>query len=102
MQLDVFVVQHNLAFEYQGEQHYFDSYHVGPQWAYSELDKEKKEACIEKAITLIEVPYWWDFKQESLIATIHRHRIDLFPQATSKPIPSEPPKGFPKGTISFR
>ena len=50
-----------------------------------------------KGITLIEVPYWWDRKYESLKATVYSKRPDLFteeerPAASSNPIPSTPPQ----------
>src|SRR4051812_43605229 len=38
----------------------------------------------QEGITLIEVPYWWNFNKESLAATIHNVRPDLIsecPQA---------------------
>ena len=39
--------------------------------------KKKRSICKENGITLIEIPYWWDFKKSSLIATIHQQRPDL-------------------------
>lgn len=33
-------------------------------------DAEKLLGCLEVGITLIKVPYWWDFREESLAATI--------------------------------
>ena len=79
VELDVFLSKEKLALEYQGEQHFNDIYAIGPQWQYTERDAEKRLACKENGITLIEVPYWWDLKKESLCATIHQHRSDLFP-----------------------
>ena len=97
MQLDIFIPDHKLAFEYQGEQHYVEVYPLGAQWKHSERDLEKSLACKEKGITLIEIPYWWDFKKESLIATIHQYRPDLisFP-GNGIPIPKQPLQGFPQ------
>jgi len=55
-----------------------------------EIDKEKRRTCQENQITIIEVPYWWDFKKESLIATIHSHRPDLVSdRGEGNPIPSQ-------------
>ena len=60
--------------------------------------KKKEKLCKENGITLIEIPYWWDFKKSSLIATIHSHRPDLISsRGDGEPIPNEPPKGIPKG-----
>src|SRR5437763_319392 len=99
MELDVFVPDYSLAFEYQGQQHYYDAYELGPQWAYQARDEEKREACRDKNITLIEIPYWWDQKKESLLATIHQYRNDIVSDAGNGiPIPNFPPEGF-KGKI---
>jgi hypothetical protein len=39
-------------------------------------------------ITLIEIPYWWDCKIESLAATIHKYKPDLIQQPkNATPIP---------------
>jgi hypothetical protein len=43
-------------------------------------------------ITLITIPYWWDKKFESLAATIHARRPDLFDGTPiGTPIPWEAP-----------
>jgi len=87
IQFDVFLEQEKLAFEYQGEQHFRDIYALGsPQWKYVERDEEKRVECKAHGITLIEIPYWWDFEKESLLATIHSFRSDLI---------STPGKGIP-------
>lgn len=77
MQLDVFLPFEKLALEYQGQQHYKDCYSLGPQWIYQQRDIEKKMICNKNGITLIEIPYWWDFAKESLQATIYQIRPDL-------------------------
>lgn len=44
---------------------------------------------LKAGITLIEIPYWWDFTKESLAATIHRIRPELVPDPPGiQPIPS--------------
>jgi hypothetical protein len=41
---------------------------------------------------LIEIPYWWDRKYESLAATIYSQRPDLFSEKImGKPIPGNEP-----------
>ena len=76
IELDIFLPNEQLAFEYQGEHHYHDVYFMGYRWQQRQLDKEKKEICFENGITLIEIPYWWDKQLSSLIATIHQQRKD--------------------------
>ncbi len=80
-----------LAFEYQGQQHYYDVHALGSQWFQKQRDQEKRELCKKKEIRLIEIPYWWDFKKSSLITTIHFHRPDLIPfPGYAEPIPDFP------------
>lgn len=56
-------------------------------------DEEKREECKNRNISLIEIPFWWDGKPESLIATIHRIRPDVIPQpGLGTPISSEVPQ----------
>ncbi len=45
-------------------------------------------------ITLIEVPYWWNYSANDLLATIHQHRPDVIPDKPihGNPIPDRPTK----------
>lgn len=100
IQLDVYLPKEHLAFEYQGEQHYYDIYAMGNLWFQREKDLEKKKACNYLGITLIEIPYWWDFERSSLMATIHIYAPHLIPsKGDGELIPKEPPKQFLKGKI---
>jgi hypothetical protein len=80
MELDIFYPELNLAFEYQGAQHYgstfFDS---GLTLAQPRRDLEKRQACQHNGITLIAVPYWWTGDLGSLAATISQVRSDVMP-----------------------
>ena len=81
IELDYFLPQYNIAFEYQGLQHYrnVNLFHKQESVDNSkQRDKQKIEACKAKGIALIEVPYWWDRKSESLASTIYESRPDLF------------------------
>jgi hypothetical protein len=44
---------------------YFSGYH-----SMQIRDTEKLMACKKAGITLIAIPYWWDYRKESLAATI--------------------------------
>jgi hypothetical protein len=78
MELDIFLPNEQLAFEYQGEQHYHDIYNsMGLLWQRKRQDEEKKELCKEKGITLIDIPYWWDRKLNSLAETIRQQRFNI-------------------------
>jgi hypothetical protein len=78
MQLDLYLPELSMAFEYQGIQHYEDFYVFGTlSRVYEERDQEKRRACAKANITLIEIPYWWDNKIESLAATINSVRSGL-------------------------
>lgn len=83
---DVYVPEYSLAFEYQGEQHFYEVYPLGRQQLYAARDEEKKIECKKEGITLIDVPYWWDFSQNTLEATIYCHRPELVPKPTANPI----------------
>jgi hypothetical protein len=77
---------------YQGAQHYRKHYLYGGEQQHELRDKLKRQECIRNGITLIEVPYWWDNKLESLQATLHSKRPDLIPMPSNGiPIPDQEP-----------
>jgi hypothetical protein len=91
LELDIYLPKERLALEYHGQQHYYDVYALGHRWHQKQRDEEKRLACKSLGITLLEIPYWWDFQKASLVATIHQQRSDLvLPEGDAKPIPSEP------------
>ncbi len=75
LQLDGFNENRNIAFEYQGYQHYTKKSHFHSEDSRFESqlnrDRVKKELCLKNGITLIEI---FEFK------TIRAGRIDLFVQ----------------------
>jgi hypothetical protein len=95
MQLDAFMPSLSLAFEYQGQYHYYADGVLGPRSTNErkKADQEKRIKCEQEGITLIEIPYWWRKDKGSLIATIHNVRPDLISSELVKdsPIPSNPP-----------
>lgn len=76
MQLDIYIPQYMLCLEYQGIQHFTNNGRYDGFYSQQNRDIEKKEACNSVGITLVYIPYWWDFKKNSLIATI----IEAAPQ----------------------
>eukprot|EP01124_Arcella_intermedia_P027633 TRINITY_DN5449_c0_g2_i2.p1 TRINITY_DN5449_c0_g2~~TRINITY_DN5449_c0_g2_i2.p1 ORF type:complete len:371 (-),score=109.93 TRINITY_DN5449_c0_g2_i2:114-1226(-) len=95
MELDIWVPGLGMGVEYQGEHHYHDfGYVYGPAGTlglYARRDLKKKERCLEKGITLVTVPYWWDRKKESLAATLSQTLPGIFPSTQHAPIPPTPP-----------
>jgi hypothetical protein len=62
MEIDVYVPDIRLAFEYQGEQHFFAIPCWGGEEALKEVqarDREKAARCRRANITLIQIPYTW-------------------------------------------
>lgn len=79
MELDVYCPELNLAFEYQGGQHYKGYYKGGARGLKQQQlrDEEKRAECQRKHITLITIPYWWDNTMQSLAQTIQKYRTDI-------------------------
>jgi len=75
MELDIFIPSLSLAFEYQGAQHYEPNIYGDTNLQYR--DQEKERRCKQLGITLIKIPYWWDCKKQSLLATIHKYRPEI-------------------------
>lgn len=82
MELDVYIPSLNLAFEYQGKQHFTNIYSMQDHTKVQERDSEKRALCSSLGIDLIEIPYWWDGSVNSLLATIHQIRPQLISKDT--------------------
>jgi hypothetical protein len=81
-----------LAFEYQGEVHYKDISMYGELGIYNRRDSYKRGISKEHGITLIEIPFWWQKTEASLISTIRAVRPDIgLPASNSAPISLEMP-----------
>jgi len=96
MELDIYIPSEKLAFEYFGQQHYMFHHLVGSPEDQKGRDMEKRMACEKADITLIVIPFWWDFKKSSLLATIRHKRPDIFQkyfpnEETGVPIPDMMP-----------
>jgi len=71
MELDIWIPELKLAFEYQGEQH-FEAFHRGITQvtkgqsleSQQKRDQEKRKACEKLGIRLIEIPFTWNATKE--------------------------------------
>lgn len=72
LELDVFLPSTNIAFEFQGKQHYTGETNgtsfVG--FEQQHRDDEKQRLCHDAGIRLVRVPYWWDGTKDSLATTL--------------------------------
>jgi len=62
LELDCYNQQLNIALEFNGKQHYsyVPYFHKSKKEFFSQVHRDdwKRKKCIEKGITLIEIPYW--------------------------------------------
>jgi len=82
IQYDIFIPSLSIAFEYQGEYHYYDISVFQPDGSKSlqqirQRDLIKEQLSIANGITLFQIPYWWDKQPQSLLNTIQSSRLDL-------------------------
>jgi hypothetical protein len=76
-EFDVYIPQYAMAFEYQGETHYFTTHIFGRASERQLADQIKRKYARAKGITLIPVPFWWDKSSSTLAATIRYYRPDF-------------------------
>ena len=72
LEFDLFIPSINIAFEYQGEQHYFELPHSSKIELSHNREEVKASLAIENQISLIVIPFWWDQSQSSFYSTISR------------------------------
>jgi hypothetical protein len=98
----IFFPHLSLAFEYQGEHHYFSN-HFGSLATYQRRDRAKLKFASQFGITVISIPFWWDRSSDSLASTIEYYRPDINLQAKKAlPIPPEMPDRFKKARMKSR
>lgn len=66
VELDIYIPNKRIAFEYQGERHFFDLHVFGEMAVTYSRDLNKVAFCCLNDITLVEVPFWWDHSLTSL------------------------------------
>eukprot|EP01125_Pyxidicula_operculata_P017279 TRINITY_DN6048_c0_g1_i1.p1 TRINITY_DN6048_c0_g1~~TRINITY_DN6048_c0_g1_i1.p1 ORF type:complete len:420 (-),score=48.57 TRINITY_DN6048_c0_g1_i1:135-1205(-) len=70
-EIDIFIPELNIGFEYQGEHHFHDLHSAyGPASTvhlYKTRDDLKRKLCRELGIVLIHIPYWWKGDVTSLL-----------------------------------
>uniref|UniRef100_A0A7S1KTP4 ATP-dependent DNA ligase family profile domain-containing protein n=1 Tax=Percolomonas cosmopolitus TaxID=63605 RepID=A0A7S1KTP4_9EUKA len=59
-----------IALDYHGEHHFHDMYHQNPLEIQIEKSRHKRELLESRGIIYVEIPYWWDRSEISLIATL--------------------------------
>jgi len=77
VEIDIFLPELRLGFEYQGEQHFFPFLCHHSIDTQKRRDYQKRQICQQIQITLVEINYWWDRQESSLVATIRSQRPDL-------------------------
>jgi hypothetical protein len=88
IEFDFYYPSLKLAIEYQGYQHYNQTFRGNFQQQ-SKRDEEKREACKSEQITLLEIPYsTWDGKAATLVKMIKKQRPDIvIHQGTQEVLP---------------
>jgi len=85
--VDVFLPEHNIAFEYQGEHHYHEvTSNTLPTTIFEARDIEKLSICKQYGIDVVQVPYWWRGDIKDLVENISSGQpraIDLVPLLNS-------------------
>ena len=67
---DIFIPSLNLAFEYQGEQHYDEIPSISSIQVAQSRDIGKLSRSSKLSVHIIFIPYWWDLSLASLLSSI--------------------------------
>eukprot|EP00026_Physarum_polycephalum_P002403 Phypoly_transcript_02409.p1 GENE.Phypoly_transcript_02409~~Phypoly_transcript_02409.p1 ORF type:complete len:900 (+),score=140.14 Phypoly_transcript_02409:101-2800(+) len=96
LEIDVWVPDHLISFEFQDPYHYVTTWESQvPLDLIQQNDDAKTEILLQRGETLVPVPCWWDSQPESLRDTICFHRPDLKKHASDiNPISLNPQNGF--------
>jgi len=76
-ELDIYIPSCGLAFEYQGHQHFYWNSKCGGLQSQKLRDLQKRNTCEQLGISLIQLPFWWDLKADTLTSLVHQIRPDL-------------------------
>jgi hypothetical protein len=78
LELDVWVPNLKLAFEFQDAYHYTSVYYSHkPLTSVKQRDEAKQKLAKSRDQTLINIPFWWDGSKASLVASIRTRRPEL-------------------------
>ena len=77
IQLDIYLPDLALGIEYAGRGHFEDFLSVASLDKQQATDAAKAAFCLQRGITLLEIPHWWDGTQHSLRDVILSARPDL-------------------------
>jgi hypothetical protein len=68
LQLDLFLPDLKLAFEFQGEHHFDDFFTVGGSNTMQDRDSEKRAICFRAGIVLVEISADWGGSADAILS----------------------------------
>lgn len=72
---NLYIPKYKIAFDYKGIQHFNPSPTAQAEKEIIIIEKRKRKGCEKEGITLLEIPYWWDFSISSLAGTVSYYFI---------------------------
>eukprot|EP00026_Physarum_polycephalum_P001474 Phypoly_transcript_01476.p1 GENE.Phypoly_transcript_01476~~Phypoly_transcript_01476.p1 ORF type:complete len:889 (+),score=81.31 Phypoly_transcript_01476:156-2669(+) len=80
MEVDIWIPQHELCFEFQDSYHYTTTWYTNNPVDYVQLRDDIKQVSVrQQGWDLVVIPCWWDGNLESLIGTINFCKPDAVP-----------------------